>query len=77
MIKKNIFGLLFLLSALALKAQDAAAAPRMADALRENGKIYVVIAVIAIIFIAIVCFLVYLERRLKKMEQQLKKDQQK
>jgi heme/copper-type cytochrome/quinol oxidase subunit 2 len=72
MIKKNIFSLLFLLSALASKAQDATAAPQMADAIRDNGKIYVVITVIALIFIAIVCFLVYLERKLKKLEQQVK-----
>jgi hypothetical protein len=72
MIKKNRLSLLFLLSVLASKAQDAAAAPQMADALRENGKIYVVITVIALIFIAIVCFLVYLERKLKKLEQQVK-----
>jgi CcmD family protein len=72
MIKKNILSLLFLLGALMGKAQDAAAAPQMADALRDNGKIYVVISVIAIIFIAIVCFLVYLERKLKKLEQQVK-----
>ena len=72
MIKKNILSLLLILSTIVLKAQDAAEGPQMADAFRESGKIYVVISVIALIFIAIVCFLVYLERRLKKLEQQVK-----
>ena len=42
--------------------------PQMADSLRENGKIYVVISVIGIIFLSLVIFLVYIERKLKKIE---------
>ena len=43
--------------------------PQMADALRENGKIYVVITVIGIIFVCIVAFLIILERKIKKLEE--------
>jgi hypothetical protein len=53
---------------LVTKAQEA---PQMADALRENGKIYVVIAVIGIVFLCLVVFLVYLERKLKKLEEKI------
>ena len=75
MTKKKILSLLFLFSALIFKAQDAAATPpQMADALRENGKIGVVITVISIIFVCIVVFLVYLERKIKKLEAQIKKN---
>lgn len=38
------------------------------DFMRSTGKIYVVVAVIAVIFFAIVGFLIYLERRISKLE---------
>jgi len=40
----------------------------MADMLRSNGKIFVVVAVLAIIFVGIVFYLVRLDRRLSKLE---------
>lgn len=45
----------------------------MADVMRSNGKIYVVVSVIAIIFAGIVLFLMYLDRKLSRMEKELKK----
>lgn len=48
--------------------------PQMADTFRSEGKIYVVISVISIIFAAIVIFLVYLERKIKRLENQIKKN---
>jgi K+-transporting ATPase A subunit len=50
-----------------LYAQEQA--PEMADTMRSNGKIYVVVLVLATIFVGIVAFLIHLERRIKKMEQ--------
>lgn len=41
------------------------------DFLRNIGKIYVVVAVIVIIFIGIILFLVILERRIHKIEKQI------
>ena len=38
------------------------------DFMRSLGKIYVVIAVIVAIFIGIVIFLIYLDKRLTKLE---------
>lgn len=46
--------------------------PQMADTFRQEGKIYVVITVIGMIFIALVIFLVILERKLKKLETKIK-----
>lgn len=63
---KKIICLLFLLAGLNANAQTE---PAMGDALRENGKIYVVISVIGIIFIALVIFLFMLERKLKRLEE--------
>ena len=54
------------------RAQEAS--PAMADTLRSEGKIYVVVAVIAAIFACIVIFLVALERRLSRIEDRLNKE---
>ncbi|MBI5916827.1 MAG: CcmD family protein [Bacteroidetes bacterium] len=42
------------------------------DFLRSMGKMYVVVAVLAAIFIGIVIYLVYLDRKLTKLEDQIK-----
>lgn len=59
----SLFALLF------LSAAGHAQQPiEMADAMRQDGKIYVVVAVLSIVFVGIVGLLVYLERRLSKLE---------
>ncbi len=40
----------------------------MAETMRSEGKIYVVVGVIAIIFIGLVVYLISLDRRISKME---------
>ncbi|WP_118976185.1 CcmD family protein [Taibaiella koreensis] len=42
--------------------------PEMADTFRSSGKIYVVLLVICTIFAGIILFLVFLERKIKKLE---------
>jgi len=42
------------------------------DFMRSTGKIYVVVAVIAMVFIGIIFFLIYLDRRLTRLEDQIK-----
>lgn len=42
------------------------------DFLRSIGKIYVVVAVILAIFAGIVVFLIYLDRKLTKLENQIR-----
>ena len=69
---KKILSFIFLSVATLAQAQmPDRDEPAMADAFRSDGKIYVVIAVIATIFAAILIFLIYLERRLKKAEDQI------
>jgi hypothetical protein len=40
----------------------------MADVMRSNGKIYVVVAVIAVVFLIIIAYLISQERRIRKLE---------
>jgi CcmD family protein len=46
-----------------------------ADFLDNMGKMYVVLAVILAIFFGIVAFLVYLDRKLTKLENQIKENE--
>jgi CcmD family protein len=64
--KKLILALLFVLSGMATFAQDNSI--EMADKMRSEGKIYVVIATIVIIFIGLAIYLFSMDRRLKKIE---------
>ena len=47
------------------------AQPADPDFMRSTGKIYVVVAVIVAIFIGIILFLIYLDRKLTKLENQI------
>lgn len=53
-----------------LSAQDI----EMADALRQSGKIYVVVAVIAVIFIGLAIYLFSLDKKISKLEKLSKKE---
>lgn len=44
----------------------------MADSFYDEGKIYVVIAVLLVIFAGIIAYLVHLDRKLKKLEEKQK-----
>ncbi|MBP8034411.1 MAG: CcmD family protein [Bacteroidia bacterium] len=50
------------------KAQEIAVEPQMADTFRSEGKIYVVITVISIIFMCLIGYLVYIDMKLRKLE---------
>ena len=50
------------------KAQNVATEPQMADAFRNNGKICVVIAVLAIVFVCIISYLIHIDYKLNKLE---------
>jgi len=65
--KKLTFLLLLILSSFGVFAQ-ADKSVEMADAFRSSGKIYVVIAIICIIFAGLAIFLFSIDRRLKKIE---------
>lgn len=52
-------------------AQEA----QMADTFRSEGKIYVVITVLAIVFASVLAILLFIERRLTKLEKELNKSE--
>jgi CcmD family protein len=66
MIKRILLSLLLLICNYVLFAQS------MADEMRSNGKIYVVVAVLVTIFIGIVLYLIRLDRKLTKLEKETK-----
>ena len=45
----------------------------MAEGLRSNGKIYVVVAVLAIIFIGLLLFLISIDRKVSRLEKEHEK----
>jgi cytochrome bd-type quinol oxidase subunit 2 len=50
-----------------VKAQEATGV-EMADTFRSEGKIYVVITVISIIFMCLIGYLIYIDLKLRKLE---------
>ena len=67
---KNLFTL-FLTIAMPtlLSAQDQVP---MADGMRSEGKIYVVVAIVLIILVGLVGFLFMMDRKVTKLEKQIK-----
>ncbi|MEI6523773.1 MAG: CcmD family protein [Bacteroidota bacterium] len=70
-IKLLILAFLFLQNF--VMAQENNATIEMADVMRSNGKIYVVVGVILIIFFGIVTYLVVLNKKINNLEAKLKK----
>ena len=66
--KYAILILLFVTVSKTLSAQTASTA----DKLLEHGKLNAVIAVVAVILLGIFAFLFYLEKKIKKLEQEVK-----
>ena len=64
---KRILTTIFLLLITVLAAN---AQPEMADKLRADGKIYVVVMVLATIFAGIFAYLVMLDRKISKLEKE-------
>lgn len=66
--KKVSISIILLLLNLSAMAQENA--PEMADKFRADGKIYVVVLVLATIFAGIIAYLVRLERKISKLEKE-------
>ena len=62
---------LLLLAPLAF-AQTPVADPAMADDLRASGKIYVVVAVVAVIVVGLLAYLISLDRKVSRLEKEIK-----
>jgi len=61
---KTILGLALLLFSTLAYGQEV----EMADGMRSDGKIYVVVAIILIVLTGLVVYLVVLDRKIKKLE---------
>lgn len=71
MIKKLFATILFSFSVLMIQAQEAASQKSvMADLMRNNGKIYVVIAVMLTILTGLIGYIIRLDRRITKLEKE-------
>lgn len=67
MYKTSLLTTVFLLFlTLRLTAQESV--PEMADAMRADGKIYVVVLVLATIFAGIIAYLIRIDRRISNIE---------
>ncbi|GAB2592457.1 CcmD family protein [Spirosoma areae] len=62
---------LLLLSQNLMAQQPVATGVEMADRLRADGKIWVVVAVIAAVFAGIISYLVRLDRQIGKLEKEV------
>jgi CcmD family protein len=47
----------------------------MADAMRSDGKIFVVVGVIAIVFSGIVLYLISIDRKVSRLEKKIKNEE--
>lgn len=68
MIKKSALAAFALLSSLLLRAQDDTV--EMADAMRQNGKIYVVVAVVLAILVGLFLYLIRLDKKISSLEKE-------
>ncbi len=77
---KRILVVIAMLMSIALNAQDKIKIDdsdynnndvAMADVMRADGKIYVVVGVVLVIFAVLIFYLIRLERKANKLEQQL------
>ena len=64
----KVFKILVLLL---LPAISMAQEVEMADTMRSNGKIYVVVAVMAILFIGLLGYLITIDKKVGKLEKEL------
>lgn len=68
--KTFISTLIVILIPMLLSAQEQV---EMADTMRSEGKIYVVVAIILTIFMGLIIYLVRLDRKVSNIEKQLKR----
>jgi uncharacterized transporter YbjL len=64
----KIYALLSLLL-FAVTAVGQEGSPEMADRMRQDGKIYVVVLVLSVVFVCLATYLVWIDRKLKKLEE--------
>ena len=68
MTKKILLTLSLIAFHVILFAQDQDKPVEMADAMRSNGRIYVVVAVVLTIFAGLIFYLIRLDKKITKLE---------
>ncbi len=69
-LKKIVATFLLLIFSVIVKAQDETKKVEMADLMRSNGRIYVVVAVMLTILIGLVLYVVRIDRKISKLEKE-------
>ncbi|MDO1445591.1 CcmD family protein [Rhodocytophaga aerolata] len=70
---KQILAFIFTLLSLNLQAQQEV---EMADQLRADGKIYVVVAVLSIILLGVLLYLIRIDTKISKLEKESRGENQ-
>jgi CcmD family protein len=63
--------LLFVALVVTMFPTAQAQSPEMADTMRSEGKIYVVVAILIVILLGLFAFLAFTDRKVSKLEKQL------
>ncbi len=74
---RKLFIIVILFFTMSANAQESYAGPEntkveMADQLRSNGKIYVVVAVLSTVLLGMIIYTTTLDRRINKLEKEIK-----
>ncbi len=73
---RHILLLLLLLCSLFVQAQNSATV-EMADTMRSNGKIYVVVGVLVIILFGLLVYLAGIDRKISRIEKNIEENKKK
>lgn len=73
---RKTFKLLLTMTLTTIVSLASAQQAEMADVMRSEGKIYVVVAIILIVLSGLILYLFLLDRKLTRMEKQLRKEDQ-
>jgi protein-S-isoprenylcysteine O-methyltransferase Ste14 len=63
--------ILIFLASFLISHVSSAQQPEMADTMRSEGKIYVVVAILLIIFAGLIAYLVMIDRKVTRIEKKL------
>ena len=73
--KNKILLFLATLGFLSTKAQESAAAnSTMAEGMRSNGKIYVVVAVVSTILIGLIAYMIRVDKKVSRLEKEINQE---
>jgi heme/copper-type cytochrome/quinol oxidase subunit 2 len=67
----KLIAIVTFLAAFLFSHTSTAQQPEMADTMRSEGKIYVVVAILLIIFTGMIVYLVMLDRKVTRIEKKL------